>query len=377
MMFKALQALGFLLAARADEQQLAGSLAGDDECAAGNGEDGCSLNALQLAQRYKESLDEDVEANLTGELGMVYAIYTYGACGTAKKPLPNLASPDHNFLGLRTYTETINTAGSRSSDVGAIFDGLMHARIPTLALHWKKDSEYYPGAGRPDLPKHGDKGRVADISLHNMKNYMDRFSGLQLSGDTQALKSSPRFEYALKFAWVAWGAYEWQTLWQTKEKISMEGIINRFLPQWRLVAQTQQNTLEAIDNIWVVQNEDSLDCVLAFEGTHTFAEFFGNLEQANAGYCGFDEVHKGYAGKLWWLMKYSMPKLRPSLAKCAKVSCTGHSLGGALCDVFAACANSGRTGNREYRNQMFTKGTPELMPRIHQKQYTDPPAKKP
>eukprot|EP00931_Biecheleriopsis_adriatica_P068027 TRINITY_DN42070_c0_g1_i1.p1 TRINITY_DN42070_c0_g1~~TRINITY_DN42070_c0_g1_i1.p1 ORF type:complete len:477 (+),score=95.75 TRINITY_DN42070_c0_g1_i1:60-1490(+) len=304
---------------------------------------------------------------IAGIPGTVYAIYTYGGTGTAKTPLPDLSQASKNFRGLRTYTETIR-AGSRSTDVGAIFDGMEHPRVATLALHWQKDSEYWPGEGAPSLPKHGDEtARAADISLHNMKNYFDRFAHLQLPNISHPL-SQPRFAYAEKYAYLAWGAYETQKLWVSNKEITMEEIIKRFVPGNRLVAQVQENTLEAVDNMYIVQDEQTLDCALVFEGTHTFGEFFSNLKMSSkgTGYCGFSGVHDGYVGKIWWLMKYGMPKLRPSLKKCAKVSCTGHSLGGALCDIFAACANSGRTDNLQYKNQMWTKGTPELMPKMRQ-----------
>ena len=149
-----------------------------------------------------------------------------------------------------------------------------------------------------------------------MQHYMDRLAGLHLHGQASAQKKP--FSFAHLFGWVAWGAYEKQKYWATQKEVTMEQIIGDHLPGWNLVAQTQQDTLEAVDNIWLVQNTQSLDCVLAFEGTHTFAEFFGNLKSPSFGYCGLPDVHSGYADKLYWLMKYSMPKLRPSLAKCNK-----------------------------------------------------------
>ena len=119
---------------------------------------------------------------------------------------------------------------------------------------------------------------------------------------------------------MAWGAYEKQQGWYTKKDMTMSEIMAAHLPGWNLVAQTQQDTLEAVDNIWLAQDTQSLDCVIAFEGTHTFAEFFGNLKSPKNGYCGFPGVHAGYADKLFWLMKYSMPKLRPFLSKCNKAA---------------------------------------------------------
>ena len=177
---------------------------------------------------------------------------------------------------------------------------------------------YWPGAGRPDLPKHVDQGRTANIGLHDMKNYIERLAHLQLHG--QNVAQNKPFNFAHHFAFLAWGAYEKQKSWVTGTDLTMEQIIAHDVPGWNLVAQTQQDTLEAVDNIWLVQNTKSLDCVIAFEGTHSFQEFFGNLkgEEKKSGYCGLPGVHTGYADKLYWLMKYSMPKLRPNLAKCNK-----------------------------------------------------------
>lgn len=324
-------------------------LGADDECAA----EGCSMEALQL------------RATQEAAPGTVYAMYTYGAVATSKSPLQDLSQPSKSFRGLRCYTETL-TAGLRQTDIAAIFKhDLYHAQVPTLALHWKTDSEYYPGAGRPDLPKHTD-GRIGNIDHHNMKHYIDRLVRIHLNG-ADVSKKAP-FSYAKKFSVLAYGAYETAKYWTTGKEVTMEELILRHMPNWNLVAQAQQDTLEAVDNMFLVQNNHTLDCALAFEGTHTFEEFGRNLNGAGDGYCGFPGVHSGYADKLYWLMMFSMEKLRPSLAKCNKVSCTGHSLGGSLCEVFAACANSGRIHDKHYKLQRFDKGTPERMPTIHQAQ---------
>eukprot|EP00930_Biecheleria_cincta_P060165 TRINITY_DN4585_c0_g1_i2.p1 TRINITY_DN4585_c0_g1~~TRINITY_DN4585_c0_g1_i2.p1 ORF type:complete len:488 (-),score=69.55 TRINITY_DN4585_c0_g1_i2:78-1541(-) len=307
-----------------------------------------------------------VEAS--GEPGTVYAIYTYGAYGSSTPPLPDLSSPTQDFRGLRTYTETRTDVDTTSTDVGAMFNGLAHPRVPTLALYWKGLSDYWPGAGKPELPMHmDDLNRVIDFGMHDMKNYFDRFGTLQVANIPHA-SQDPIFKEAYDTAWLAWGAYEKQKLWVSNKYITTEEIIDRHLPGKRLVAQTQEKTLDAVDNMFLVQDEKTLDCVFVFEGTHTINEFFGSIgiSMAKPHYCGFEGAHKGYGGKLSWLMKYGMPKLRPSLAKCRRVTCTGHALGGALCDIFAACANSGRTDNDQYKDQMWTKGTPELMPKMKQ-----------
>ncbi|CAK8998942.1 Lipase_3 domain-containing protein, partial [Durusdinium trenchii] len=344
-------------------------LEADDECVGRDAEGGCTLEAIQVRAGRSAGPGESDDANETGNetLGTVYAMFTYGAVATSKSPLEDLSQPSRNFRGLRCYTETI-LAATRQADIAAIFEtDLYHARVPTLALHWKKDSDYFPGEGRPDLPKHVE-GRHGDIDHHDMRHYIDRLSHLHLN-HVDVSKKDP-FNLGTQFAYMAWGAYEKQKYWVSHKDVTMEQLIKKHLPHWRLVEHVQQDTLEAVDNLWLVQNSQSLDCLLAFEGTHTFEEFFRNLEGSNGGYCGFSDVHHGYADKLYWLMKLSMPKLRSSLSKCNKVMCTGHSLGGSLCEVFAACANSGRTSDEHYQIQQFSKQTPELMEPIHQKAFS-------
>eukprot|EP00438_Fugacium_kawagutii_P015925 Skav217906 [mRNA] locus=scaffold795:176800:177597:+ [translate_table: standard] len=242
-------------------------------------------------------------------------MYTYGAVATSKSPLQDLSRPSRNFRGLRCYTETINGA-SKLTDIAAIFKtDLYHAKVPTLALHWKMDSEYFPGAGRPDLPSHAD-GRSGEIDHHNMKHYIDRLVHLHLHG-VDVSHNAP-FNFSKQFAGLSYGAYEKAKYWRSGKEVTMEELINRHLPKWQLVAHTQQDTLEAVDNMWLVQNKETLDCALAFEGTHALQELGRNLEGAGYGYCGFPGVHSGYADKLYWLMKYSMESLRPVLAKCNK-----------------------------------------------------------
>ena len=68
-------------------------------------------------------------------------MYTFGAVATSKTPLQDLSQPSRAFRGVRCYTETILSHATRQTDVATIFMGLSHPLVPTLALHWKKDSE--------------------------------------------------------------------------------------------------------------------------------------------------------------------------------------------------------------------------------------------
>mmetsp|Transcript_131903 Transcript_131903/g.186125 ORF Transcript_131903/g.186125 Transcript_131903/m.186125 type:complete len:368 (+) Transcript_131903:62-1165(+) len=338
----------------------------DDECRTTRS---CSLTALQLrSQKLQDELYQDFEVSANRSESKVTFIFTFGAVATSKEPLEDLSQPSRSFTGLRCYTETIDAISflPRHTDAGSDLNLLMHPKVATLALHLGKDSEFYPGEGRPDLPRHGTEAiRLPDVDLHDMKHYFIRLQSLQLDG--QDVSHQPLFASAHKFANLAWGAYEKQKHWQTQQIVRMEDLIVKHLKGWRLVAQEQQDTLQAVDNLWLVQSEQTMNCMLVFEGTHSVQEFEVNTRPNMETYCGFKDVHGGYADKLFWLMTYSMPKLRPKLGKCKSVACTGHSLGGSLCEVFAACANSGRKGNTHFDLQDWTRTDTELMPVVRQK----------
>ena len=72
-------------------------------------------------------------------------MYTFGAVATAKTPLKDMSQDSRSFRGVRCYSETILGQGKghmRQTDIATIFMGLKHPQVPTLALHWKKDSEW-------------------------------------------------------------------------------------------------------------------------------------------------------------------------------------------------------------------------------------------
>eukprot|EP00913_Durusdinium_trenchii_P032386 g30323.t1 len=243
--------------------------------------------------------------------------------GVARPESGASGSPHLTFcdgLGVQFGQENLLPMGMRQVDAGANLNQLYHSQVPTVVLRSHGDSDFFDGTGRPDLPAHGTGVRLPDVGLHDMQNYFQRLLSLHLRGrDAHA-----------------------------------------HLPNWRLVAQEQLDTIEAVDNLWIVQNQNSQDCLLTFEGTHTFTQFFRTLG-------GHVCVHSGYAEKLRWLMKGVMSKLRPKLSKCYRVGCTGHSLGGALCEIFAACVNSGRVGHPDFEAATWSAGEKELMPQIAQK----------
>eukprot|EP00913_Durusdinium_trenchii_P019695 g18515.t1 len=138
------------------------------------------------------------------------------------------------------------------------------------------------------------------------------------------------------------------------------------LPKWRLVDRHVFEWSEGAyddDPIMVAQQTETLECALVFTGTNHFGELGSSVKQHLTGYCGFDqesraqgvwdlwetcEVHAGYRDEVWQLSDHAIwPKITEKLSKCSSVRCVGHSLGGAMCDVFSGCINSGRLEDPE------------------------------
>merc|ERR1712194_743270 len=53
-------------------------------------------------------------------------------------------------------------------------------------------------------------------------------------------------------------------------------------------------------------------------------------------------LHRGVKDELWTIIhSAAYADFKPELAACQKVTCAGHSLGGALCDMWTHLANNG------------------------------------
>lgn len=349
-----------LVVAEHDEHLTTWAVRADDECSAEaeGAEAACGFSALQMKSEKVSAAQVGLAANASARrgLGTVAAIYTYGAPATSYPAFEDLAREDRNFQGLRSYTENILAGhAGKQIDGGAIFTSNLysHPRVATLVLHRSyHDSYYVPGKGRPDWPKSG-AAVYMEWRLHHENPYYKRFDHVVVDG--KDLTQQAPFPLAKLFSHFAFDAY-YSREWFEKQE--------QHMPGWRLVAREVQNTLEALDAVWIVQEESTLHCALVFTGTSSFAELGTNAKSFATGYCGYKQVHSGYRDKLWWLTQGMWPRLRPKLGKCSSLLCAGHSLGGSLCDIFAACANSGRVQDPDFEQQQWEWEDPVLMPSI-------------
>lgn len=321
---------------------------------------------------YRHGGDVAAEADMAGlrdlasglqvpSPGTVAGIYTYGAPATAKPPLENMLAENHCFDGLRSYTEDVMTPTMKQVDAAAISNFYPHALMNTAVLHAGSDSLFVPCPGKSTWPNDNNGDVFADWGLHWENDYTPRLQQATVHG--KKVGDEEPFASAYLFVILAYKSYDSTTH-------TMEAMVDR-MPGWKLVARETRvqgsGTLYDEDPVMIAQDTETLDCALVFTGTNNIDnEVATSTTSYSAGYCGFKGVHDGYRNELWDITKDLFPRLRPKLSKCNKVSCVGHSLGGALCEIFAACANSGRVADPDYQQQMWAKKTPEEMPEITQ-----------
>jgi len=337
--------------------------ASQSTCAAGSAcassEDfGEAVHLLQQGRQSRSPKQRRLDSNETLPLGVVHAMYTFGAPAASSPAFPNLQAKDGCFNGLRTFTENIMAGGGRQVDAASIIIPYPHAKVAVLALHWNEDSFYEPCRKEDYTALKWPLGGVSLWDLHHEKHYAPRLKSVQLKGKPVA--SQEPFATANKMVTLAYKSYD--SVAHTKAEIA------KSLPTWQLVEHRVYENFEGYydtDALMVVQEKETLECALVFTGTDTFGEFGTSINQYFTGYCGFDKVHVGYRDELWTLTDATIwPRVTKKLSKCSKVTCVGHSLGGALCDVFSACANSHRVKDPDYQRLMWYQETPKLMSEI-------------
>ena len=94
-------------------------------------------------------------------------------------------------------------------------------------------------------------------------------------------------------------------------------------------------------------DQDRRKCIISFSGSESSVGDLSAFLLNNAGstgYCGRYGVHIGVRNELWQITHDSQYQniIKPALETCHEVTCIGHSLGGALCNVFTLCANNGK-----------------------------------
>lgn len=292
---------------------------------------------------------------VASKVGTVDSIYTYGAPGVASSPLENLLSEDRCFNGLRSYNEDVLGPATKQVDAAAMSNLLAHSKMPTAILHLHADSLYVAGEGRPTWPNNFVGDTFQEWRLHWEGDYTPRLWNISVHG--QDFQTREPFRTAHEYVLFAYKSYD--SLAHTVRELGTKRL------GWHVVArETRVEGAGASydeDPVMVLQHATTLECALVFAGTNNANELGTSIHQWGRSYCGFDNVHAGYQNELRRITGDLWPRLRPKLSRCRKVACVGHSMGGSLCELFAACANSQRLEDADYQQQAWTVGAPVAM----------------
>ena len=145
---------------------------------------------------------------------------------------------------------------------------------------------------------------------------------------------------------------------------------------------------------YLVQHPQSLECVVTFQGTYDTVDWSQNARGVTRAFCGLtlpDDrccpwplptcrgdcrvqrdgdsfVHSGFWAELYRMTQVPswQQNIRPRLPYCKGVSVFGHSLGGAMASLFAACIGrapkNGTFGFEDYARIAWTKQRPKRLP---------------
>ncbi|CAK0847122.1 unnamed protein product [Prorocentrum cordatum] len=307
---------------------------------------------------------------------LVDAMFTFGAPAIS---FPAASNPGGRCIpGVRMYTENDRLPGGGygwQEDAAAMHTRYPHAKTPVFVLRDanKSTSQYYECYHTPmstdqlveRMPLM--KGAMYhEWRLHGITDvYAKRLAGMSLPNTSRLSK-----EKLDKYIQIGLNLTDMADKTYTQNLSAAREAVRRDLPGWKLVGYASvMGKAGDQDDVLLLQDEESGDCTISFEGSFGMPDLGSFASDYGTGYCGFDDVHVGVRNELWYITaKPGKPSwasgIKSKLPKCRKVICVGHSLGGALCELFTLCANSNRFGDPDFNKLAWKKVEPQLMPEV-------------
>lgn len=315
-------------------------------------------------------------AGLSGEVDF---LYTFGAPGGGSPGVKNQKDPNGCFAGLRVWNTLAGRWWGKWVDLAVRITNYVwygHAKVPTLEVQtgnledtwypvacdentdpnivWEPIGELWGTGGLHEQPKYiASMGQLNRTWLHNMTIF---------ASDT-AYNKNPD---------------------DVRANIIQHG--------WRLAGSALH------PGGWIyggrqishlIQSPTTLECVLTFQGTASAQGWVSNFDWMATHFCGLSDedescrfrmfgcktrnpkgsfVHSGFSGRLRVLAKsvewqHNVHRFLPS---CRKVHVAGHSLGGAMAELYSACVSNapapGQFGWEDYKWMGWKTGTPTRLP---------------
>lgn len=279
-----------------------------------------------------------------GSPGKVDALFTLGAPGPFAKTPGNLSIDC--FPGVRL----INTYDRKEIFAPSTVDmvpsatarlGLRHFRmdIGRVDHRYKKYSLVPCSDKTRDAGK--DLGGIGRVPLHMPAKYEEAKPFLP-----------PRLSTMTTFARMAYNA----------DKLT--GNRNLAPYGYRVVGTaTSETDWKQVSHL--TQNRKTLGCTLTFHGTEGTADWIANFQIRFVNFCSLDtKVHNGFSKQLLRMVNNPefQANIKPKLPYCKTLTVVGHSMGGAVGELLAAClANAPGPSDPDYAAMSFTKETPKLI----------------
>lgn len=191
---------------------------------------------------------------------------------------------------------------------------------------------------------------------------------------TEETEAEPDFS---ELFWLYGTAKDTEALWlldKTKELARLNGyrIVGAATvsnPRWWTADQDRQLLYQKID----APRKNS--CVLTIEGSDlSFGDWADNLNAViGRSFCGFKDVHPGFVDATRMMIRntnYTW-NIKQKLPFCDGLTVSGHSQGGAIAHIIAACINSNRDETPEVEDDQYDFNTikwerqdPEELPEV-------------
>lgn len=251
-------------------------------------------------------------------LGQVSSVYTFGAPSSAKVALTDDNHGDGCFDGYRIFS---GSSGARDPVSWlASSGGFVHSRMKAMTLYSGEPPWILPCSESTTHFPPSDS--ALQIALHFTSGYLQtvREERLHIPQHVETYAALMRTCYVNR----------------TEAADLARGVGYRFVAE----------AVNGDDLTRLFQNPDTSDCIISFRGSDNAGDWINNAAVGSRSFCNFEDVHSGFVEKFTNTVTASQfqTNIRANLPKCASVRVTGHSLGGAVAEMFSGCVNRGAQG---------------------------------